>query len=463
MTDGLYILLLLHLLPCCLVAQATGTQRPPITPLRFTEDYRFLADSDARTQPLDRLKYIPLGDEASYISLGADVRFLYERLENPLGAARNFYLLRLMTHADLHLGQRLRLFAQLASGRELGDAALRPIDEDKAFLLNLFVDYRLTGDETNNVSLRLGRFEMNYGRGRLITMREGPNVRHSWEGARLRWTTELWTLDAFGTEYISNQPGYFDNPVLDNPQNIWGVYATRSVQKNTQVDIYYLGYRNRERTFFALAGDERRHTLGARYSNTPTEGWSVDGEAMLQYATVVGAAGARHGWAPGASLDLGYSIPVGKWSVRPGVKSDYWSGDWDSTDRRIQNFNPLYPRQGYYQGAGALWASNFYDIHPSLTFRRGPFTLLTDVTWYWRVSTQDGIYTGGAGIPTIPPGANSEKYLGRQINIDLEYRINPHAYLKVIYSRFRAGGFVEANPNPNEIKIFLDAMVSYRW
>ena len=58
---------------------------PPYTLLRFNEDYRYLANPQNRTDPFDRLKYIPLNpdDPNSYLSFGGELRERYEHFTNP--------------------------------------------------------------------------------------------------------------------------------------------------------------------------------------------------------------------------------------------------------------------------------------------------------------------------------------------------------------------------------------------
>ena len=53
---------------------------------RWLEDWSALADPRVRTEPLDRLKYIPLpfDDPKSYVSLGLTVRERFELNDAPL-------------------------------------------------------------------------------------------------------------------------------------------------------------------------------------------------------------------------------------------------------------------------------------------------------------------------------------------------------------------------------------------
>ena len=66
--------------------------RPKINSFyRWLEDWSALTDPRLRTQPLDRLKYIPLpfDDPKSYVSLGLTVRERFELNDAPLRSTRS--------------------------------------------------------------------------------------------------------------------------------------------------------------------------------------------------------------------------------------------------------------------------------------------------------------------------------------------------------------------------------------
>ena len=73
-------------------ADEDDAARPKINSFyRWLEDWSALADPNLRTQPLDRLKYIPLpfDDPKSYLSLGLTVRERFELNDAPLRSTRS--------------------------------------------------------------------------------------------------------------------------------------------------------------------------------------------------------------------------------------------------------------------------------------------------------------------------------------------------------------------------------------
>lgn len=91
-----------------------------------------------------------------------------------------------MLHTDWHFGKNVRAFVQLRSNVEAGRVGgPRPVvDENKLDFNQAFVDLSFAAGEKANVLLRVGRQEMTFGTGRLVTFRESPNVRLSFDGLR---------------------------------------------------------------------------------------------------------------------------------------------------------------------------------------------------------------------------------------------------------------------------------------
>ena len=178
------------------LAQTSGSSPTPpaYKQLRYDEDYGYLRDPVAHSDPFDAIKFVPLGAEGDrYLSLGGEIRQRYEYFHNPVwGQEENdpngYWLQRYMLHTDLHLGNRVRFFGQIKSGIELGrEGGPRGADEDKLDLHQAFVDVRGWSDVNGGLTLRVGRQEIGLGSSRLVSFREGPNVRQGFDGVRLAW------------------------------------------------------------------------------------------------------------------------------------------------------------------------------------------------------------------------------------------------------------------------------------
>ena len=302
-------------LTACFVGARAQTPTPSPTPppyqqQRYDEDWSYLSDPDKRTDSLDRLKYIPLNDRGSYVSLGGEARWRYEYFsEFGFGAgpqdSNGYWLQRYLLHADWHLGKRVRVFTQLQSGIEHGrNGGPRLTDDDRLEIHQAFADLKF-GDDNNSVVLRLGRHEMDLGAGRLISSGEGLNVKRSFDGARLIWKTRKWTTNAQVDKLTSVRLGLFNDP--PNPAlTYWGIGTTRARPKRRAGEsVFYIGLDRKRGVFDQGAGREIRHTFGFRsFGQFPRFDYNLDAFLQLGKFHALAAASNIRGWA--FSSDLGY-------------------------------------------------------------------------------------------------------------------------------------------------------------
>lgn len=262
-------------------AQAQTEQpSPSAEPVRIytllaeDEDWSFLKDPSLRQDVWDPLKYISLPVDGWYLSIGGGTRQVFEQVGNDNWGKQNyrntFYLERYVLHTDWHLGKHFRAYVELKSGLEsFRQGGPRPIDEKKLDFEEAFVELR-TCEGTRWAALDVGRQELNYGSGRLVSVREGPNVRQSFDGARLKSKIGIWRIDLWATRPDLDKPGYFDN-APDHRTAFWGVYATRPWQRRVSFDSYYLGVDRKS----ALRKNSEKWPIGADLSILPFQGLSA--------------------------------------------------------------------------------------------------------------------------------------------------------------------------------------------
>ena len=100
-----------------------------------------------------------------------------------------------MVDFDVHYGKHVRTFVELKSGlNSFRIGGPRPIDEKKLDFQAAFLELGTTAGK-NSANLLVGRQELEYGSGRLIDVREGPNVRLSFDGFRLKAKLHFWQID----------------------------------------------------------------------------------------------------------------------------------------------------------------------------------------------------------------------------------------------------------------------------
>ena len=227
------------------------------------------------------------------MSFGGELRERYEFYHEqdagqvpPNARSNGYFLERYLLHADLHLGPYFRFFGQIVTGLEderIGGP--RPdVDRDAFGIHQAFGDFILPlAGEKDTLTARLGRQEFEYGSGRLIDVRDGPNLRLSFDAARLLLHKGDWEVDGWWGKPVLNRPGVGDD-IPDPARSFWGVYAIHPLPLLPQgnVDLYYLGFENKDAVYAQGPGYELRNTLGTRLWGRPLP-WEYNLEYDWQF------------------------------------------------------------------------------------------------------------------------------------------------------------------------------------
>jgi hypothetical protein len=419
------------------------------------EDWSFLRDPALRQDFWDPIKYIPLRNGANdwYLTIGGEAREVWEQIGNDNWGQSPFwngYLNeRYMVHFDVHYGTHVRSFVELKSGlNSYRIGGPRPIDEKKLDFQAAFLEIG-TGDDRNWIKFRAGRQEMEYGSGRLIDVREGPNVRLSFDGFKVKTGIGSWQIDGFAMRPDLDNPGFFDN-APNHSVGFWGVYGVQPLKNNLTLDAYYLGLDRKAAVFDRGTADELRHSIGARVSRPVAQtkpGWDFDYEALWQFGTF-GSANIR-AWT--VASETGYRLPTLPLKPRFSMKADISSGD-DPRTNTLGTFNPLFPKGNYFgvlatTGPGPI---NFIDVHPHVeTALPHGVTASVDCIFQWRESLNDGVYAV-PGFLIIPAGKSDARFVGNRPGTEVHWQANRHLWFQADYGIFYAGKFVkESQPARN--------------
>lgn len=410
---------------------------------RYNEGYSCFSNTAARSDPLDTVKYISLRpDEPSwYLTFGGELRERFEG-NDPLnfgigGTGSDSYLLQRATLlTDLHLGDRVRFFAEGISGLMEGESYPAPpaqydaIDLEFAFLD--LIPY-LTPDE--KLIVRTGRFGLSFGAGRLVDTRPPVNIDFRFDGIELIYTRPLWAATAFFTQPARDSGG-FDGE--DHATTFWGLYTTHwfDPAHKDGVDLYYFGIHRQEGAYASGTGDERRHTMGTRQFGG-WNGWDWNTEEAIQAGSF--AHESILAWT--ASLDAGHS-----WTVagrpRLGLKADITSGNTDPNGGRQETFDALYFKSGYFNDASLLRPENIIDIHPNASVHPAPAVAVDGgADAFWRYSRNDAVYAvpGFVAVPGLPAGSS---YVGTALDVNLNWQLQRHLNLQASFVHFISGTYV---------------------
>src|SRR6202171_1249554 len=451
-------------IPRVSAAQASGSTRPAYAPERYDEDWSFLRDRSKRTDFFDPIKWIPLGNEGSwFLTLGGELRERFQDIRNsefgfttPTNNRHAYH--RIFLIADTHLGPHFRTFVEFVNAEIVGAVTdPPPAEQDPLDILQGFADLILPVSKSADFTLRVGREEMTLGSARLVSFRETPNVRRSFDGVRAFWTAGGRRLDILVVRPVTPRLHVFDD-IPDSTQLFWGPYATGPVSavKGMSLDLYYLGLDRKGAVFAQGVGRERRHTIGARLFGKTTgfdwhEGrrfrgdrtdndlrfdWDVEG--AFQFGSF-GTADIR-AWM--VSSDWGYTVFELPPSPRLGFKADALSGDRNLQDNTLGTFNPLYPALQYYSQAGLFAPANLLSLQPSITLDLAKDASV-NLEWgsLWRESKADAFYQ--PAVEPVSGTATAERYIGYEASANLAWQATVHLTVTGTYAHFAPGGSVK--------------------
>lgn len=442
---GLALLLLLFSEQLQADDQPPTPQRPAIRSNRWEEDWSPLADPALRTQPFDRLKYLPLfpGDPKSYLSFGLTSRQRYEYNDAPAfgtgGKRPDGYLLdRSQLHLDLHLNANWQIFGQFEDVRTADKKLPGPADENQFDLRLAFLafDRNFTAGE---LKARIGRQDFDFDLQRFVSSRDGPNVRQSFDAIWADWESGPWRVLGFVSQpvqYLNNHPfdDFSDDHLLFHTFRI-----EHQVLGSNELSAYYARYERDGAHYPDATGNEVRNILDARFAGSlaPID-WDI--EVMGQQGKVGGSDVLA--WAAGARA--GYTITSLPWQPRLGLQLDAASGDRHPNDGRLETFNPLFPNGYYFSLAGYTGYANILHVKPSLTLKPAPgVSILTAIGLQWRETTADAVYAQ-PNLPIRGTAGQGGSWTGfyEQLRIDWAMTGNLSSAIEAV--RYQVGSAVHA-------------------
>ncbi len=383
-----------------------------------------------------KLKWLSLGDSV-VLSLGGSYRFQTEGFINEefdrQADQDDFWLLnRVMVHADLRWADRLQIYAELNSSTISGKDPLSPVDKDELSFNQLFLRYRFS----EHWEGLLGRQNMRLGSGRLVDIREGPNVRLAFDMAQLHYSTSKMVAQGFFGVPVRQQPGIFDNDFLNFSEYVTGLYITANRSEALNMDAYLLYKREDDKAWAAGTSNDRRISMGLRHFGS-WRNFVFDNEFVYQ----TGDFGGQRIQAWTVSFNLNRPFPLWGGIVGIGLKTEAISGDRDPGDNQLNTFDALYPRGAYFGRVARFGPSNLFDLHPYINWRKNGFYAELDYDAFWRFSTRDGIYNP-ALVLTYPP-TNDARFVAQQIGTITGWEISRHIGIEMETNLIFPGAFLK--------------------
>ena len=427
-------------------------REPTYMDLRYDEDFSYLDGPEGSYAKdfFDPIKWIRITDDLT-LSIGGEARGRIESETNKgFGATEpaqdTFFLHRYFLHADLKYRKQARLFIEGVNAMvEDRDLAPRAFDENRFDVHQLFLDVRPLGDDTP-LTLRVGRQELEYGRARLIGIREFPNTRQRFDGVKLMAESEKFDLDFFYmrfipldlTEGLNRKPDEYREE-----QHFYGVYGKYKGIKNHYFEPYFLALRDRGDLVNAnqRAGDLSLYTMGGRLGGE-TGPFDYDGELAGQWGKFAGDT--VQAWM--AAVDAGWTLQDVPWTPRLGAGFDYASGDEDPFDGNHQTFNQLFPRGHPHLGYLDLFGrQNIMATNINLSF--DPMEKVTTrLAWYtfWADEVRGATCNPGGGAGRRNVAGNAGHDIGNEFDLTVTYALDRHSSFLFGYSHFWSNNFIRA-------------------
>ncbi len=444
-------------------------ESPPFKLFRAEESYNYLKDKENNPYEkdhLDAIKFIPLNKTKNInLSFGGQIRPRVEYFSNRGWSEEdeNFYSQRLSLHTNLNISSHVRVFGEMYHGfvslEEREFANSDDLDWHQGF-----VEIKLPFTDKSDSKFRFGRQEMAFGATRLLGLREGPNIRRSYDMARAMLHRKNNRIDLFYGKEVTPGFGVFDNKsnLFDSNANnpaLWGLYSQFKIKNiSGKNELYYLGFDSPSSAYTDAGGDDKRHTFGLRRFGKIGAAWKYNTELIGQ----LGKTGGKSVTAWAFETDWYYAFNSMKLQPELGLKLDVISGDKKNGDADLQTFNPLFPNPAYFSLAATIAPVNLIEFHPSFSFKPRPkMKIYTEWASFYRYSAADGVYAPPRFLKRKGQQTD-ERSIGNQFGLKYNYEINRHLCFDFDLSYFLAGKFLEETGEAENIFHFAST-VSYQF
>jgi Alginate export len=449
-----YILIVLGLVFIRPISFGQAPQNP-INILRYNDNFKALKNDSTKTG-VEKLKYMAMGKN-TFLSVGGEVREVYQYFENQnfgdvpptfkeISTGQVWH--RIMAHANLEIGSKVRVFFQLNNTLRLfnPNPLTAEIDENTLSVHQAFVDFNIN----KNWQLRLGRQEMGYGNNRMVTFREGPNTRLTFDAAILKFNNAKRKIDFMAISPVVAMPEAFDDVSLKT--YITGFYATENiVPKKLLLDYYFLNFKSDQRQYNYVPGSENRQSYGFRAFSQNSK-FNYELESTYQ----TGKFNTLKIKSYGISADVNYKFWAKK-NIILGLSGNYFSGDKNKQDNELNTFNLLYSKPSYGLAA-PIGSSNLSNINPYIKLNPSKKVFLQGGIYFLsRNSNQDGTYSPGMGQVRPNPRlttVSTAKSIGTQYAFEINYAATKNIFFASEYAFFKAGQYVKETGKGLNISYF---------
>ncbi|MEL6536018.1 MAG: alginate export family protein [Bacteroidota bacterium] len=340
------------------------------------------------------LKVTPIGEKGA-LTLSSELRTRVHLIKNELLNEVDDYtqvLVRGILGADLKLNANVRLYGEIGTGQTTGERNDVPNFKNSASLQQLFLGVHHY-KKSFLLGAMLGRQEFVDGPKQLLSLREGPNLRLTWNGARLYAHRDRFRLGAFAFYRTQQHKGFFVESI-NKEESLLGLNASLILYKKGKsvayLDPFWMHTENSRFRSGPNVGLDRRDSYGTRFwgqfypfafdwtfalqsgrfMNRDIQAWGV---FLLQSLTLT-----DHSWKPKITLHI-----------------DAASGGNGSGDGPVRGFSQLYAGANYLGQGRFLSLTNLLFISPGISLTPLPKSKLSlEYGFAQRLVEHDAVYSG---------------------------------------------------------------------
>lgn len=359
---------------------------------RWLEDWTWVDHENDDALPLKNLLISERGPVR--VSFGGETRMRVESRDTTdfgLTSAGSIEVinLRLLLHSTMHLGERVKLFAQIGSWDQHGRKVPRIFDESRLVLQRGHVEVTLP----QGISLRAGRQDLLQTSSRLLIPVDVFNAQLVHDAIALLYQRESQRGRVFAGRRFYADDGIFETRDLGRAE-LAGAFYERGFSRLPGFDfgLYWWSEWNDFGLFPQRPGPEHRHAFISRVSFRSTD-WQASAELGLQRGQV--RQNPIEAWAFASEITRNFSV-----SHAPALtlRVDGASGDRARTASQ-ESWATLHPVMAYLGRGGDYGATNLIGVYPEFSVVPTPGVRLSvGGEWLWRASR---------AAPFVDPGGQT--------------------------------------------------------
>ena len=312
---------------------------------------------------------------------------------------------------------------------------------------------------SSHLDVKLGRQEIEYGKGRIIGAPAWNNRMRAFDASILHWANEGFYADAFYAQDVKYDDDKFN--ASRNEEFVTGLYGGYQHDKKSPLLETYL------MKLVDIKGnnDINRYTVGARVQAEVYKGIVADVEVPFQFGktgTQTGGAKTIKAWAFHADLSKAFEDIV--WKPKVALAYDQASGDNDPNDSVSNTFVPLY--QASHSAYGLLDFVRWQNVrNPELGITFNPtkkFKFTTMVDFFWLDSKSDAWYNSTGSTVRLKTAGERDYYLGRELSLRLYYDFNKNVKWENGVAHFSPGSYAaDSGANHEAFWVYSQLSIKY--